>query len=374
MERTYKFIISGGGTGGHIFPAIAIANGLKRRIPNAEILFIGAKDKMEMTKVPEAGYPIEGLEIMGMKRGLSWANTKHNFKLPFQLFKSMRKAKKIILDYNPDAVIGVGGYASGPTLEVATSLDIPCLIQEQNSFPGVTNKMLSTKVQSICVAYPHLDQYFPKEKIIYTGNPVRLDIINVTSGNQEAYSFFNFSPEKKTIIIIGGSLGALSINNCIKNNLDILLKENIQIIWQTGENYFKNLDEDFKQKYHENIRILPFIKRMDYAYSIADVIISRAGALAISELCIIGKACILIPFPNAAEDHQTKNAQVLSEQNAAVLIPDHETSKKLIPEITKLIHDEDLQKNMGNNIKHFAMPDAVERIVNEILKLTKHEN
>ena len=356
MDKSLKFIISGGGTGGHIFPALAIAQGLKSRLPECEILFVGAEHKMEMTKVPEAGYRIEGLPIAGIKRGFSLQALNYNFKLLFKIFKSLRKVRRIIGDYRPNVVIGVGGYASWATLKVATDLRIPTLIQEQNSYPGISNKRLAGKVSTICVAYPNLERYFPAEKIIYTGNPVRKDILQLQS--------IDNNRNKLTVLIVGGSQGALSLNRTIEDNFEYLAQQNFEIIWQTGEKFQT-------QKSAENITILPFIKDMAAAYQKADIIISRAGALAISELCIIGKPTIFVPFPHAAEDHQTKNAEVLMKADAALMIKDEMVKQDLIPALLTLIQNPQKQKELGQRITQFAKPDAVEHIVNEILKLVK---
>ncbi|MCQ2284792.1 MAG: undecaprenyldiphospho-muramoylpentapeptide beta-N-acetylglucosaminyltransferase [Bacteroidales bacterium] len=315
-----KYLISGGGTGGHIFPALAIANKIKKENPDAEILFIGASDKMEMHRVPEAGYPIEGLTIYGISRDFSWNGIKKNVKLPFVLMKAMKKAKKIIKAFQPDIAIGVGGFASGPALKSADQLGIPTLLQEQNSYPGVTNKMLAAKAKRICVAYDGLEKYFPAEKIVKTGNPIRAEILNIKDKDPKAYQYFNFVPEKKTVLVVGGSLGARTLNETMAANLDVFRKANIQLLWQTGEQFFRNIDSKLLAEQDEYIRIVPFIKNMNDAYSIADVIISRAGALAIAELSIVGRPTILVPFPYAAEDHQTYNAKALSTQDAAILI------------------------------------------------------
>jgi len=364
-----RFIISGGGTGGHIFPALAIANQIKKIVPDADILFIGAKNKMEMIRVPQAGYPIEGLDIYGINRSLSLSAFISNLKLPFLLLKTWRKVKKIIKQFNPDAVIGVGGFASGPALRAAASLGIKTLIQEQNSYPGITNKLLSKKANKICVAYDGLEKFFPKEKIIKTGNPVRSAIVSLKKKSEEAYHFFGFQKEKKTVLIVGGSLGARSLNLCLAQHLTILKKEGVQILWQTGELFYKNIDPEILNQEDENTKIVPFIQQIDFAYSIADYIVSRAGALAITELAIVGTPAILVPFPYAAEDHQTANAKALSSQQAAILIPDNEVNEKLIPELIALIHDDEKSKILAQNIKKFEVTDAVETIVNEIFSL-----
>ena len=366
-----RFIISGGGTGGHIFPALAIANQLKKMIPQAEILFIGAQNKMEMSKVPEAGYPIEGLEIYGISRDLSPSGIVKNLKLPFVLLKALRKAKKIIREFDPDVVIGVGGFASGPALKAAASLGIPTVIQEQNSYPGVTNKALAKDVHQIFVAYDGLEAYFPKEKIVKSGNPVRSEIIHLVRKSEEAYSYFNFSKTTKTLLVIGGSLGARSINQCMETHLEQLKGLGIQIIWQTGDLFYKSISPYLLAQQDEKTRIVPFIKRMDYAYGIADFIVSRAGALAIAELTLVGVPTILIPFPFAAEDHQTKNAAALADHNGAILVPDKEVPEKLIPELIHLIEDEKRAADMALEIKKFGLPNAIEVIAEGIIKIAQ---
>ncbi len=362
-----RFIISGGGTGGHIFPAVAIANQLKAENPNAEILFIGANGKMEMTKVPEAGYPIEGLDIQSFKRGMNFSAIKHNVALPFLLWKAVAHAKAIMKNFQPDAVIGVGGYASGPALLAATALKIPTLIQEQNSFPGITNKFLSKRVSKICVAYNGLESYFPKEKIVITGNPVRAEIIALQRKEPKAFEEFHFSSQKKTWLVMGGSLGARSINQTMLKNIETLQTLDIQIIWQTGGVFYEQLSDEVKNKTYPNIRILPFIKQMNHAYSIADFIVSRAGALAIAELTLVGVPAILVPFPFASEDHQTFNAKALSEHQAAILLPDNQVETNLLDRMKSLMNDQEMATQMGENIKKFAKPNAIHLIVDEIL-------
>ena len=364
-----RFVISGGGTGGHIFPAIAIANRLKKEIPDADILFIGANNKMEMKRVPEAGYNIVGLEIWGISRDFSIKGLCNNLRLPFVLLKSMRVAKKTIRNFKPDVAIGVGGFASGPALKSAIALGVPALIQEQNSYPGVTNKILSKKVNKICVAYDGMEKYFPTEKIVKTGNPVRDEILNIKMKNDEAYQFFGFKKELKTILVVGGSLGAFSINKCLANGLDEIEKSGVQLLWQTGELFYKNISPELLKRENERIRIVPFIKKMDFAYSVADIIVSRAGALAISELTIIGAPTILVPFPYAAEDHQTKNAKALADRHATYLISDQDAPEKLMPKLLQLINDEEDCRILGENIRKFAKPGAIDEIVSQIMAL-----
>lgn len=362
-----RFIISGGGTGGHIFPALAIANGIKKNVPDAEILFIGANGKMEMKRVPEAGYPIEGLDVYGINRSFSPRAIISNLKLPFILMRTMRRAKQIIRDFKPDMAIGVGGFASGPALKAANSLGIPTLLQEQNSYPGVTNKILASNAKKICVAYDGLNKYFPADKIVMTGNPVRAEIVNLERKSDAAYQFFGFSKDRKTILVVGGSLGAKTINQCLEKGLDKLEQMGVQLLWQTGEAYYKTISPELLARQNDRIKIVPFIKNMSDAYSIADVIVSRAGALAIAELCIVGVPTILVPFPYAAEDHQTKNAQALVDKNAALMISDANAAEQLMPQLLRLIDDEQLCQSMGENLKKLAKPDAIDLIIKEIL-------
>ncbi len=362
-----RVIVSGGGTGGHIFPAIAIANAVKDRWPDAEILFVGANGRMEMKRVPEAGYAIKGIDIYGLRRDLSLKSICDNIRLPFRLLKGMKVAEDILKDFCPDIVIGVGGYVSAPVLKKAAAMGIPTLIQEQNSYPGVTNKMLAPKVRTICTAYDHLERFFPKEKIVKTGNPVRKDILSLPSDHTDAYAYFDLNPNKRTVAILGGSLGARTINESVRGFIDDLRELDIQFIWQTGEYYFdtyKDMVQDMP-----NMRIMPFVKRMDYLYQVSDIIVSRAGALSISELCIVGKPCILIPSPNVAEDHQTKNARVLSDAGAAVLIPDALAHEKLKYEIWELVENCQKCAEMSENIRQFALPDATSAILREIEKI-----
>ncbi|MDR3047665.1 MAG: undecaprenyldiphospho-muramoylpentapeptide beta-N-acetylglucosaminyltransferase [Bacteroidales bacterium] len=368
--KQYRFLISGGGTGGHIFPALAIAQKLKQEFPDAEFLFIGANGKMEMKRVPDAGFDIKGIDIYGISRDFSLKGITKNIKLPFILMSSMRKVKKIIKEFSPDIAIGVGGFASGPALRAAAALHIPTLIQEQNSFPGVTNKLLADQVQTICVAYDGLEKYFKKEKIVLTGNPVREIILNIHNKEKNAYSLFELNRKKKTLLVVGGSLGARSINETIAQNIEVIESMGLQLIWQTGELFFKTISPEILKKQNEQIKIMPFIKEMDKAYAIADFIISRAGAIAISELTIVGKPVILVPFPFAAEDHQTKNAKALSDHQAALFVQDKEVNEKLIPELKRLTEEVGLAAQLSQNIKTFAQPQAIDKIVTEIKKLT----
>lgn len=357
-----KIIISGGGTGGHIFPAIAIANEIKKRNPSAEILFVGANGRMEMEKVPNAGYKIIGLPISGIQRKL----TLSNLLVPFKLIKSILMAKKIIRNFHPDVVIGVGGYASAATLYAANSLNIPTLIQEQNSYAGLTNKWLSKKVDSICVAYENMELFFPKNKIKITGNPVREELLQAHHINKnEAKKLLGFDENKPLILVIGGSLGARTINQAMQSNLDLLVKNNCQLLWQTGKNFNSNTDGK------KGIKASEFIYEMNMAYAAADIVISRAGAISVSELTLIGKPAILVPSPNVTDDHQTKNALALVNQNACLLVKDSDASDKLIEESIKLIQDKLLQQELSKSILKLSKPNALNDIVNEIEKLKK---
>jgi len=367
-QHKLKVIISGGGTGGHIFPAIAIADTLKKLKPDAEILFIGAKDKMEMQKVPAAGYPIEGLWISGLQRSLSLKN----LSFPFKVISSLAKANKIIKRFKPDIVIGVGGFASGPTLWVASKKGIPTLIQEQNSFPGITNKLLAKKVSKICVAYEGMDKYFPKDKIVLTGNPVRSNVIDLNGKESKALEYFKLKADKKTIFVVGGSQGALSINKVIHNHLDLFLNNNLQLIWQTGKYYFDTAKAATTDLESKGIRTVEFIDRMDYAYSVADIIISRAGAIAVSEICSVGKPAVFIPLPTAAEDHQKKNALALVEKEAAIMIHGHEADKKFEDVMLSLINNEKKQEALIQNLSKLAIKDSANRIVDEIINLIEY--
>ncbi|WP_196885334.1 undecaprenyldiphospho-muramoylpentapeptide beta-N-acetylglucosaminyltransferase [Aureivirga sp. CE67] len=358
MKKSVNILLSGGGTGGHIYPAIAIANEIKERYPDANFLFVGASDRMEMEKVPQAGYEIKGLWISGIQRSLSLKN----LMFPFKLVSSIMKAKGIIRKFKPDVVIGTGGFASGPTLQVASGKGIPTLIQEQNSFPGITNKLLSKKVDKICVAYDNLDRFFPKNKIIKTGNPVRNDLLNVSEYRNKALERFNLDKEKKTLLILGGSLGARNVNKLIAENIGWLVERDIQVIWQTGKLYY----EQYK-KYDEldGVQVHAFLNEMNLVYAASDFIISRAGASSISELCLVGKPTIFIPSPNVAEDHQTKNAQAIVDHNGAIMIKESELdSFQLV--FQSLISDNSYQKVLAENIKKLALPNATKDIVNEI--------
>lgn len=364
MKDNPKFIISGGGTGGHIYPAVAIANELKIRFPKADILFVGAQDKMEMQKVPQAGYPIKGLWISGIQRKL----TLQNAMFPLKLVSSLTKSLRIVKQFKPDVVIGTGGFASGAVLKVASVLGIPTVIQEQNSYPGITNKLLSKKANKICVAYENLERFFPKENMILTGNPVRQDLISVSEKREEALAYFKLDASKKTMLILGGSLGAKRINQLIAKELDWLLSQNVQIIWQCGKLYFEEF-KHFSDK--ENVQVLAFIDRMDLVYAAADIVISRSGASSVSELCLVGKPVVFIPSPNVSEDHQTKNAQAIVDKHGAILLKESELDAEFSLVFESLLKDKGKQDDLSKNIKELALPNATQQIVDEIVKLIK---
>jgi UDP-N-acetylglucosamine--N-acetylmuramyl-(pentapeptide) pyrophosphoryl-undecaprenol N-acetylglucosamine transferase len=362
----HKFILSGGGTGGHIYPAIAIANELQSRFPDAEILFVGAKDKMEMQKVPQAGYKIKGLWIAGLQRKL----TIQNAMFPFKLLNSLWESRKILKNFKPDVVIGTGGFASGPLLKMANSMNIPTLIQEQNSYPGITNKLLSKKANCICVAYDHLEKFFPKDKMILTGNPVRQDLMEIDSKREEAVQYFKLDKNKKTLLVLGGSLGARRINQLIEKELDKLLSLNVQVIWQCGKFYL----EEYKKYNKYNVQVVAFIERMDLVYAAADVVISRAGASSVSELCMVAKPVIFIPSPNVAEDHQTKNAKAIVDKKGAILLKESQLDEDFVIVFESLIKDIGKQEYLSKSIKQLAKPNATIQIVDEIVKLIEREN
>jgi UDP-N-acetylglucosamine--N-acetylmuramyl-(pentapeptide) pyrophosphoryl-undecaprenol N-acetylglucosamine transferase len=363
MKQSVNILLSGGGTGGHIYPAVAIANELKLRNPQSKFLFVGAKGRMEMEKIPQLGYEIKGLNISGLQRSLSLKN----LSFPFKLIQSLIRANRIIKKFKPNVVIGTGGFASGPTLYMASKRKIPSLIQEQNSYPGITNKLLAKKADRICVAYDGLEKYFPAEKLIKTGNPVRQDLLDINTKREEALAHFKLDKNKKTLVVLGGSLGARAINRAVETNLSALVKFNVQIIWQSGKLYY----EEYR-KYNDTrgVQVCEFIEKMDLLYAAADVIISRAGAGTISELCIVGKPVIFIPSPNVAEDHQTKNAAAVSDQDAAMLLKERDIDQ-FAKVIVDLVNDEETQISLGKNIKKLALPDATKRIVDEVEKILK---
>ena len=361
-----KFILSGGGTGGHIYPAIAIANELKSHFPDAEFLFVGAKGKMEMQKVPQAGYPINGLWIAGLQRRFTFDNSL----FPLKLLSSLFRSRTIIRNFKPNVVIGTGGFASGPLLQMANSMDIPTVIQEQNSYPGITNKLLSKKANKICVAYENLDRFFPKAKIVFTGNPVRQDLLEINSKRTEAIAYFNLDTNKKTLLVLGGSLGARRVNQLLEKEIYNIVAQDIQVIWQCGKLYL----EDYKHfSDGKNVQVVAFIDRMDLVYAAADFVISRAGASSVSELCLVGKPTIFIPSPNVAEDHQTKNAKAIVDKNGALLLRESELDEKFESVFTDLISNENLQSQLSGNIKKLAKPNATKDIVEEIIKLVESQ-
>ncbi|WP_421807876.1 undecaprenyldiphospho-muramoylpentapeptide beta-N-acetylglucosaminyltransferase [Flagellimonas sp.] len=359
----YRFILSGGGTGGHIYPAVAIANELKRRYPDAKFLFVGAKDKMEMEKVPQAGYEIKGLWISGLQRKL----TLKNLMFPFKVISSLLEARNTVKQFKPHVAIGTGGFASGPLLRMAQRAGVPCVLQEQNSFAGITNKLLAAKAEKICVAYDGMERFFPKEKIVKTGNPIRTDLVAVSKNKEEALDFFGLKGDKKTVLVLGGSLGALRINQLIEKELDFFAKQNLQVLWQCGKLYY----EAYKKHDSDTVKVMAFVNRMDLAYAAADVIISRAGAGSVSELCLVGKPVIFIPSPNVAEDHQTQNAKALVSKDAAIMLKEDELDAEFETNFSNLMGSEALQEKLGKNIRKMAMPKATEHIVDEIEKLLK---
>lgn len=360
-----RVIISGGGSGGHIFPAVAIANTIKKRVPNADILFVGANGRMEMEKVPQAGYNIKGLNIAGFQRG----SIVKNIGLPFKMLSSIIGAYNIVRDFKPQVAVGVGGYASGPLLRTASFAGVPTVIQEQNSFAGITNKLLAKSARTICTAYEGMEKVFPKNKIVLTGNPIRSEILNSKVSRSEAIKYFGLDENKKTIMVTGGSLGARTLNKSIEAMVERIAESGVQVLWQTGKVYF----EDYKHIGNEqpNIKVLQFIDKMDYAYACADVVISRAGALSIAELQVVGKPTILVPSPNVTEDHQTYNAMALVNRKAAIMVKDDEAKVNLVPIAIDLLHNNALCAELSTNIKQMAITDAADRIVDEILKVAK---
>ena len=365
MEKELRVIISGGGTGGHIFPAVSIANAVKAMRPDAKILFVGALGRMEMQRVPAAGYEIKGLPICGFDR----KNLLKNVKVLYKIWKSQRMAKKIIKDFRPQVAVGVGGYASGPTLNKAAAMGIPCLIQEQNSYAGVTNKLLAKKAEKICVAYEGMEQFFPAEKIILTGNPVRQALLETTITREDAIRSFGLDPEKKTILLVGGSLGARTINDSMLRHLDLIKESGLQFIWQTGKYYSAEIAERLKGQELPNLKVTDFITDMGSAYRAADLVISRAGASSISEFCLIGKPVILVPSPNVAEDHQTKNALALSTRGAAIYIKDAEAPETLLQTAIDTVNDADKLKSLSENVLKLALPDSANIIAKEVIAL-----
>ena len=367
MDDKLRIIISGGGTGGHIFPAVSIANAIKELYPEAEILFVGALERMEMQRVPAAGYKIIGLPICGFDR----KNLLNNIKVLFKIWKSQRMAKNIIKDFKPMAAVGVGGYASGPLLNQAAKMGIPCLIQEQNSYAGVTNKLLAKKAERICVAYDGMEKFFPAEKIIKTGNPVRQSLLSSTVEKDEAVKSFGLDPEKKTILLVGGSLGARTINDSVMQHLDLVENSDVQFVLQTGKYYHAQITDTLKGRQPKNLVVTDFISDMAAAYKAADLVISRAGASSISEFCLIGKPVILVPSPNVAEDHQTKNAMALVEKQAAIYVKDADAPATLLKQAIELVNDDKKLQNLSTNILTLALPDSATIIAKEVIKIMR---
>ena len=366
MDEELRIIISGGGTGGHIFPAVSIANAIKAKHPDAKILFVGALGRMEMQRVPAAGYEIKGLPIQGFDR----KNLLKNVKVLFKIWKSQRMARQIIKDFRPMAAVGVGGYASGPTLNKAAAMGIPCLIQEQNSYAGVTNKLLAKKADKICVAYEGMERFFPAEKIIMTGNPVRQALLENKMTKAEAIQSFGLDPQKKTILIVGGSLGAGTVNKSVMQHLDDIEKSGVQVIWQTGKYYYADIIKELKGRVLPNVKIMDFISDMGAAYKAADLVISRAGASSISEFCLLGTPVILVPSPNVAEDHQTKNAMALVNKQAALYVKDAEAPEKVISLALETVQNEQALRSLSENILKLALPNSADIIADEVIKLT----
>jgi len=364
-----KIMLSGGGTGGHIFPAVAIANAIKKQYPMAEILFVGALGRMEMEKVPHEGYEIIGINIAGVQRRITYKN----LLLPYKIISSIISCRTILKKFQPNIVIGTGGYASGPLLRTAANKGIPTVIQEQNSFPGLTNRMLAKKAKIICVAWEGTEKYFPAAKIRLTGNPVRSEIIDIKDKRTTASAFFGLNPNTPTLLAVGGSLGAKAINEGVKHNLELIKEKKWQLIWQTGNSYAEEAESALKQLNYPGAKTYPFIQKMDFAYAMSDIVISRAGAIAISELCCVGKPVILIPSPYVAEDHQTKNARKLTEKNAAIMISETEIATKLPRELSHLMENDTERNEMGEAIKALAITDAAERITKEVTKLLEND-
>lgn len=367
MSKELRVIISGGGTGGHIFPAVSIANAVKALRPDAKILFVGALGRMEMQRVPAAGYEIKGLPICGFDR----KNLLKNVKVLYKIWKSQRMAKQIIKEFKPQVAVGVGGYASGPTLNKAAAMGIPCLIQEQNSYAGVTNKLLAKKAEKICVAYEGMERFFPAEKIILTGNPVRQALLGTTISREKALKSLGLDPAKKTILLVGGSLGARTINESVLQHLDLVRSSDVQFFWQTGKYYSAAIAEQLKGQDIPNLKVADFITDMGVAYKAADLVISRAGASSISEFCLIGKPVILVPSPNVAEDHQTKNALALANKDAAIYVKDAEAPAMLLELAIKTVNDEAKLKSLSENVLKLALPDSAEIIAKEVIKLAQ---
>jgi len=367
--KSYRILIGGGGTGGHVFPAIAIADALKKTDPGMEFLFVGALGRLEMEKVPEAGYAIEGLPVTGFQRRL----TLRNLSFFYKLLKSMMRSRRIVKSFQPHVAVGVGGYASGPILKAAARRGVPVLIQEQNSYAGVTNKLLARSAQTICVAYEKMDRYFPADRIILTGNPVRQHLVDIKVDLPAAREEFGLAEDRKVCLVVGGSLGARSLNQSFMEGLEKLNRKDVQVLWQCGRYYHQEVEAKVRNSGLKNIKVFPFIAKMDLAYGIADVIVSRAGAITISELCIVGKPVILVPSPNVAEDHQTRNAEALVERNAAKMIPDSKIAEILVDEMLGLIENTEEQNNLSDHIKELGIADASHRIASEVIKIVKKQ-
>ena len=368
MSSELRVIISGGGTGGHIFPAVSIANAVKDLRPDAKILFVGALGRMEMQRVPAAGYDIKGLPIQGFDR----KNLLKNVKVLYKIWKSQRMARQIIKEFRPQVAVGVGGYASGPTLNMAAAQGIPCLLQEQNSYAGVTNKLLAKKAAKICVAYEGMERFFPAEKIMLTGNPVRQQLLESTITREAAVRSFSLDPEKKTILLVGGSLGARTINESVLQHLDLIKNGDVQFIWQTGKFYSAEIAERLKGHEMPQLKVLDFISDMAAAYKAADLVISRAGASSVSEFCLLGKPVILVPSPNVAEDHQTKNALALVHRDAALYVKDAEAKEQLLPLAIATVHDDAKLESLSKNVLKLALPDSARIIAQEVIKLAEN--
>jgi len=368
MKRNRKIIISGGGTGGHIFPAIAIAREILVRDPEAELLFVGAEGRMEMEKVPQAGFKIIGLPVEGLQRKLTWKN----IRVLLNFYRSLKLAGSIVKSFQPDAVVGVGGYASGPVVRAASKYRLPVLIQEQNSYAGITNRLLARNASRICVAYEGMEKYFPAEKIVLTGNPVRENIIPTASRKKEAMEYFGITGEKPVVLVIGGSLGAKTINESIFRNIGLIESSEVTVVWQTGSLYYRDIQQKIQEMPLKNLVYMDFINRMDLAFSVADIIVSRAGAGTISELCLVGKPVILVPSPNVAEDHQTKNAMALVNRNAAILVRDSDAFEALIPKAFELIKDSRQREILSQNCSHMSLKNAASKIVDELFAIMKY--
>ncbi len=362
--KELRVIIAGGGTGGHIFPAVAIGHALQRIQPGTKLLFVGAQGKMEMEKVPQEGFEIVGLDIAGFNR----SNMLKNLLLPYKMLKSALKARSILKEFKPDAVVGVGGYASFPMLNAAQAKGIPTLVQEQNSYAGKSNKILGKKAKAVCVAYEQMDKFFPKDKLIMTGNPVRKNISNSTITRAEGQQWLGMNASKTTVLVVGGSLGAKAINEAIDAGLEDILAQGVQVLWQTGKPYYQQAKQR-AAAFEGKVKVMEFIREMDYAYAAADVVISRAGALAIAELCIVGKPVIFVPFPYAAEDHQTSNAMALVKHNAALMVKDADAKQELVKKLNNLLHDKAMQELMHKNLETVAIRDADERIANKVIEI-----